>query len=111
MRHVWSVLCSRATTDRDTNNVSLIEVLEQVEFVVREPLNYPANTPFNAQLVTLWARSPLDVPTRTMARLRLLSPTGTELAAVESEVDLETSTRNRQLLNVRGLRIGGDGWH
>jgi hypothetical protein len=111
MRYVWSVLCGRATTDRETNNVSLIDVIEQIDISVPEDLTYPVNIPFTADLVTLWARPQLDVPFRAITRFRFLTPTGTELGVSQGEVDLETTTRLRQHLRIQGLRIGGTGWH
>src|SRR5687768_16274240 len=122
IRHVWSVLCSKSTVDRETNNVSLIEVLEQLEITATvtrigssgqaaPPIPTIPGAPFTGELVTLWARTDPAQPARGIARVRLLSPQGAELAAFEYAIDVSTNARLRNQGRVQGLRLAGDGWY
>ena len=37
IEHAWSVLCTRSVTDRESNNISLFEVIEQISTVGPAP--------------------------------------------------------------------------
>ena len=111
IRHVWSVLCSKVSVDRDSNNVSLFEVIESLQLTTAAPVNFPANVPFEGTLVTLWARQRPDQPVTGQMRVRLLAPNGDQLGTFNSEIDLNRSTRNRVIGSMSGLRIAGEGVH
>jgi hypothetical protein len=112
IRHVWSVLCSKSTIDRETNNISLIEVLEQLEVTVRSMgPTPPPGVPLTAELVTLWAREDPSRPTSGRGRSRLLDPQDNELGAFEYEIDLDTAPRHRSQGRIQGLRLAGNGWY
>lgn len=51
IQHAWSVLCERAITDKDTNNISLIYCIEQIT-TIRLPLQFPQIT-----FSTLWYKT------------------------------------------------------
>ena len=38
MKVIWAVLCENSVIDRDTNNVSLLNVLEQMQLVAEPPV-------------------------------------------------------------------------
>lgn len=111
IRHVWSVLCSKVSVDSRTNNISLFEVLESVQFMTSKPLTFPASVPFEATLVTLWARQDPSQSVQGEMRVRLLAPNGDELGLVGSEIDLRSSHRSRVIASISGLPIAGDGIH
>jgi hypothetical protein len=55
--HVWTILCSRAVIDRDTNNMSLLEVIEQLTLGdASPPVEGEGLAPIQLELVTLWTR-------------------------------------------------------
>ena len=111
IRHVWSVLCSKASVDRHSNNVSLFEVIESLQFTTAAPFNFPVNLPFEGTLVTLWARQRRDQPVTGEMRVRLLAPNGDQLGTFTLEVDLVRTVQNRVFSSISGLRIGGEGVH
>ena len=92
--HVWTVVCSRSVIDRDSNNVSLQNVIEQLSLRV-EPV--PEGVcPIPLHVVTLWARTDLDVPARGYVRLTFLSPSSDALIGpLEAEIDLVDYRRHR----------------
>jgi len=103
IRHVWTVLCSSASIDRDTNNISLFEVIEQlnVQGDVREPVIVPR--PF--EIVSLWTRIPLDQPARREARYRLRTPGGRDIPVVTQELDLRQYRRLRTRSRLPALPV------
>jgi hypothetical protein len=111
IRHIWSVLCSKASIDRQTNNVSLFEVLESVQFATDREVQFPANLPFTGTIVSLWARQDPNTPVAGQMRVRLLSPTGDELLNHPAVIELQGASRTRNLVNLNGIRIAGNGWH
>jgi hypothetical protein len=111
MRHVWTILCSKATIDRESNNVSLSEVIERLEVLVPANTVTPVSFAFSGDLVTLWIRSDLNQPVRGFMRVRLLAPNGDTLSEYGSEVDLEGAARNRHVAHMAGLVVAGSGWH
>jgi hypothetical protein len=111
MRHIWTVICSRTAIDRETNNISLFEVLEAIEVVTNQDIAFPTAFPTSISVVTLWARPDLNTPISGEARTRLLGPDGAELMSVTQRVDMSAHPRSRSLGNLIGLRAGGNGIH
>ena len=104
VRHVWTVLCSKTSTDKDTNNISLFEVVEQVQ--VTGPggaLAEAAVVPTTLELVSLWTRADFGTPTRATTRAALLFPDGSAAGEAEMDVDLVAAQRNRTIIKLPGL--------
>ena len=107
--HVWSVLCSNVVIDRFSNNVSIQNVIEQLN-IPDEPIpDGVVVTPLN--LVTLWMRSDLEVPARGHSRIIFQSPSGGASNPVELEVDLTNSKRTRSRLISETLPVEEPGLH
>ena len=105
MDHVWSVLCLKASIDRETNNISLFDVLEQVR--VHPPLEREgAVGPL--ELISLWTRS-AGYPERGQARVSLRGPSGHIQFQQIQEIDLREYRRMRARLRVVVMPIEGPG--
>jgi len=112
IRHVWSVLCGKSVIDRDTNNVSILEVMERIEFTYTGLGPFPQGAPISFELITLWARRDPNVPVEGEMRVRLLAPDGRELSVMPaSRLDLITHQRLRQRLRLEGILLAGSGWY
>lgn len=107
--HVWTVVCSRAVIDRDSNNVSLQNVIEQ--FTITEEPRPEAVIPIRMDVVTLWARADLDVPDRGRMRLTLRSPSGVEVRQAELEIDLTEFKRHRARARFERMPASEPGRH
>lgn len=107
--HVWSVVCSRSATDRETNNVSLFEVIEQLN--VLGPLPDGANValPISYELVSLWSRADPAEPEESTARLTLIAPNDTEIHVQEFAINLTGNVRMRTQLRSLGFPVRGAG--
>jgi len=104
IHHVWTVLCTRAVIDRDTNNVTLQNVIEQLN-VQGEP-RPGARLNGSYVIMTLWSRADMDVPCTGFVRLTYLSPSGVALDAFETQVDLSGITRRtRTRVSFQGLPV------
>ncbi len=63
-KHVWSVLCRKSLIDGTTNQVSLLDILEEVVFTIPKPfsdslkdemsLGKAAVFPFEYEVISLW---------------------------------------------------------
>lgn len=108
--HVWTVVCSRAVIDRDSNNLSIHDVIEQLT-IQGEPVP-DASAPIELEVVTLWARKDLDVPARGYGRLTFLSPSGkTKAGPFPIDIDLSEYRRYRTRARFRSLPVGEPGCH
>lgn len=107
IRHVWSVLCAKSVTDNATNNISLIEVVEQI--VAVPPNNPPPQSPgivlLPLEIVSLWARENPSVPARGRARVDLVGPNGAPLTNFQFEIDLSKFERLRTQGKMNGVPV------
>jgi hypothetical protein len=110
INHIWTVLCSRVITDQQSNNVSLIDVIEQITVAFPEEQNAPGSIPVNLSLITLWERT--DQPVRKMGRIRVQFPSGDFVdQEITYEVDLTTFQRTRTIIGMNGFPVRGAGRH
>ena len=105
MKVLWAIVCEGAIIDRDTNNVSLINIIDEITIPVPPPETpsesslTPITVSLGLKLVLLWARSNLDVPEKGQGRVRVLDPANRESLSGALEIDLTDVTR---------VRVNGD---
>ena len=108
--HVWTVLCSRAVIDKDSNNASLETALEIVT-VMGAPLPQ-AMLPIPFDVMTAWIRADPDIPCRGKMRLVFVLPSGETFGSpIEAEIDLTGNERHRQKVHFPGLPVAEAGRH
>jgi hypothetical protein len=108
IEHVWTVICSRAVVDGDSNIVSLQNVIEQINVVGEPPPD--AVIAIELEVMTLWARKDFDVPARGHARTAFLLPSGKPgIGPIESSIDLTEFKRHRSRGRFTALPIGQPG--
>jgi hypothetical protein len=97
IQHIWTVPCRVTITDQDTNNVSLIEVVEEINLAPAAVRFDPARPrlPLFFDVVTLWARERSDDPEVGFGRVLLFSPQGDLLIEQSTEIDLREKRRLR----------------
>ena len=112
IEHVWTVLCARSIVDQSSNNISLLDVIEQIN-VQAPPLQVGQEglLPIHGELVTLWTRSVDNQPCRADARIRVISPSGTTAHEKDYSVDLMVSERVRTKINIPVLSVRELGRH
>jgi hypothetical protein len=112
--HVWSVFCYKGCIDRFTNQISLLDVIEELMLAPNQLLsNAPPGSAFRipCDIATLWLRSNLSTPERRRMRIRLVAPNGISSDTSQGviDVDLEATERCRTLLKMEGLPFWGEG--
>jgi hypothetical protein len=99
--HIWSVLCESSIIDKESNNISLQTVREQIT-VHSEPI--PGGiVPVHMELVSFWCRSIPDEPAVDNARLTLLKPSGEPISTTNIVINLTEADRSRNRIIFDGF--------
>ena len=112
IEHVWSVLCAQVVVDSTTNNISLFNVLEQLQINVSPPLPEGTNSvPFTHNIVSTWQLADYEVPADTRVRVRLVGPNQILEGQEPFNVDLQEEGihRRRTVINLTHLPLSGSG--
>ena len=110
IEHIWSIACERSTTDRETNNLSLLNILEQVNLL--GPAPDPAAKmalPLHFELTSLWCRSNPDQAEESIGRIKMRAPNGAEILESEFPVDLTQNIRMRTQMRSIAFPLLGTG--
>ena len=111
IEHIWTILCSRVITSLETNNVSLIEVTEELVLDVGAAGDQKSTElsviplPLNLVLVSLWSRIEDDEPIVGTAKDIFLTPSGRTLGEQKFKIDLSDHIRMRTMRNLIHLPI------
>jgi hypothetical protein len=110
IKHIWSVLCTHAITDKASNNMSLVEVLEEIQLRVEKGTS-KANTtvPFPIYWVTLWARTEQGESSCAHAKDIVIDPSGNTVLDKKYDVDLSEHKRTRFVRNLQGMPVPSSG--
>lgn len=119
VKHVWSVICSKSSIDKTTNNVSLFEVLEQIQFKVQGPNVMEAKkkaaeshivAPFSFEIVSLWYRESVTDGKDVDVKLIVSDPKGTPLQEHSHRFSFgEDKKRVRVDLKINGFPVTRSG--
>ena len=111
-RHIWTILCRRASIDSRTGSTSLFDVVEGLE--LETPPSRRGKTavvPVDMQLVTTVVRSDPNVPEDLQGRSVLVLPNKKRLTANSFRIDLTTSFGSESTLAITGIPIDGAGFY
>ncbi len=111
-KHVWSVLCYKGAIHERTNQISLLDVIEQITIVPQEKLPEELKAvplKVNMELVSLWIRSDLSVPESLSCRVRLVAPEGSKHYAKVLQLDLKNYVRGRSTIQFDDIPFYGPG--
>jgi hypothetical protein len=101
--HVWSVLCSSSSIDRETRALSLFNLLEFISIAepaekLREALEAKAGFPVPMELWSWWVRSDYAIPEAAIVRYSLIAADGEQFPPKLFHVSLaETRTAHTRL--------------
>jgi hypothetical protein len=103
IEHVWSIICHQSTTDSESNNVSLINLIENVTFTVPTNVIEEVRTskakgiifPLDYEIISRFRRND-DVDIKHFySRLRMMNPEGNEVTATgENEMIFSQGVKN-----------------
>jgi hypothetical protein len=103
IRHVWTVLCSHALIDRDSNNISIHNVLEQLNVRAQPQPDLALDLHF--EIVSLWIRESADTPVQGLSRITLIDPHERRTPVSELKIDLVSVERARHRVLGQGLQV------
>ena len=110
--HVWSVLCLKSVIDQESNNITLMDCLEQINLKA-SPLPLASasiSLPVNYEMVSFFTRADDNQPSRGEGRVSIVGPLGTVIEEpISIIVDLTTHERIRVRNRIAGLPIRGSG--
>lgn len=100
MKVIWALLCETAIVDRDTNNISLVNIVDEMTVPAPPPQGLLGPVierieVLDLRLAILWARSISDVPESGEGRITVVAPDDSISVSPEVEVDLSQSQRMR----------------
>jgi hypothetical protein len=110
----WVVVSQRAIIDGPSNNLSLIDLLEEVTL---PPLPSGIDPkmisviPLRLYVVGLWYRENLTKPETIDTRLVILAPNGKEVGNSAMRIDLRQHARVRSLVQMAGMPFAGVGMY
>ena len=107
--HVWTVICSRVVVDKESNNLSIQNVLERVT-IHGEPMP-DTLLPMPFDLVTMWTRVAPDIPARGIVRMQMQFPSGKVYESHEAEVNVLEHLYFRFKIHFAGLPMAEAGRH
>lgn len=104
IKHVWSVLCQKSVVDSTTNNISLIEVFEQLEVDIKpQSPDIPApsgdvkiNFPY--ELVNFWTKDK-NLKSEAEVKITLLDPKGRIIKSLNKHILIPKKNRRLREVN------------
>lgn len=104
-KHIWSVLCSKGALDTQTNQISLLDVLEQASATLPAEPTSEESLHLPCQLIGLWARADPAKPEKAQCAVHLDLPDGTATDRAVMDIDLSTTTRFRSTFRMEGIPL------
>jgi hypothetical protein len=101
--HASTVFCTKCVIDPDTNNATLVEVLDQIN--IPEGTAFPMVAPIQSDLVSVWYRSNPNEPGRGTGRVSLVRPNGEKIVQKEYAIDLSVFYRGRTITRSGGFNV------
>lgn len=112
MEHVWTVFAERVITDKSSNQVSLIDAVEEIRIVFPAGPTRVFPVPFDGWFITLWVRSDVTRPEKGLMRVSFIGPAGEPIVAAKpegEEVDLTEKLRIRLTTHMISVPSKGNG--
>ncbi|MDD4930750.1 MAG: hypothetical protein PHG66_01170 [Candidatus Colwellbacteria bacterium] len=115
IKHAWSVLCSGVSIDRNSNNASLFNVIEQINAPRRNLIEVTSEDkpelaiPMDMNLVSSWYRAG-DDPVSADIKVEVHDPLGNKRELESYHVDMNGDVRRVRLLAYwQGIRASVSG--
>lgn len=109
IEHIWTVFCSNSVIDKDSNNVSIQDILEQITVPFKPEKD--AALAIKCHLITMWGRTDFDKPINGFSRITYVSPSGKELLELLGRIELDKKVRTRNKVIFSAIPIVETGKH
>jgi hypothetical protein len=107
IEHAWSLICTKCVTDPDSKNVTLVEVVEQLNGAPGTV--FPVMAPFQTDFVSTWYRSDPTQGARATGRITVHNPDGTDREATQFAIDLTAFYRAHVVIRSAGIGLMATG--
>jgi hypothetical protein len=97
------------STAKENNNVSLLNVVEQIELSHEPDDEENTGIILDFVLISLWARSNFDTPASGQVLFSIESPSGEDVDTIEGRLDLTKFERLRTPVQIQSIPFRGYG--
>lgn len=113
-KHIWTIVCRRSIVEKDTNVLSIIDVIEQLSVEVHAPPQRPDSEVFGSaafHLISFWERTdPKRAEPSTQIEMRVISPSGKKLGKLEAGFAMnDPHVRSRATVSVPSMPVQESG--
>lgn len=115
IKFIWGIICSSSSVDIDTNNLSLQNIIEQLEIGQKvtasqgAPEEFPkegAVVPLHMEIVSFWKRSAPYDESSTRAKIQIFDPQNTMISGWDFELKFQKNIeRLRSRIKLEGFKI------
>jgi len=110
--HLLTVLCTKASVDQSSNNLSLFDIVEELSITVADKVPSAKDKvliPVTMDVVVVTFRSDPSKPEMARGRLLLLMPDKTKTLGAEFEIKLVDHQRMRNIVHMSALPVNEPG--
>ena len=105
MKHIWTVFCRNVLEDKNSGNLSLVDIVERMTFGADLPDERPYMVPIPTPhfIVSSWLKPDDTDQAKCYTRIRFMSPDGTALVNYVLMLEFENSPKLRVSGQVESL--------
>ena len=117
IEHIWTVLCTASSVDSQSNNITLFNVLEQLNISRKNdapPLDVKNGEPlpFQMELISLWRKLGINEKVAGVVKNVLINPLGQEVGSQIMPLEIKSPNRRmRTRVQINGVQITGPGYY
>ncbi|MFH1959092.1 MAG: hypothetical protein ABIJ22_02070 [Patescibacteria group bacterium] len=114
INHIWTVLCLESVIDNQTNNVSLLNVLEQLEINIAAGVNFSKDkdlvVPISFELVSLWSRDDTKKKAIDEINISIIGHDGQKIKTLSKKIEIpKGKKRLRSRFRISGFPVKKSG--
>lgn len=109
IKHLFSTICNRTSIDRETNSLSIFNIIEEIT-IISEP-DKTVRIPLYFEVVSQWTRSDENIPCIGTAKVFMRDPAGTSNKLAEIKIDLDKNIYARTIIRISGVELRGPGMY
>ncbi|MBU0578764.1 hypothetical protein KKE34_05110 [Patescibacteria group bacterium] len=114
INHIWTVLCRESVIDNQTNNVSLLNVLEQLEINIAAGVNFSKDkdlvVPISFELVSLWSRDDTKKKAIDEINISIIGHDGQKIKTLSKKIEIpKGKKRLRSRFRISGFPVKKSG--
>ena len=109
MKHIWTVLCQNSVIDSETNNLSINNVLEQLEITTDEKSvksDGSINVPINYEIISMWYKEDSKSAVKAEILVEIVDSNSKVLKSFTQKGEMPVAmNRLRTRMRVQGIEL------